>query len=91
MKGFGFLEPFFLNSIVNIATGMREISDWEGGRTMKTEQTYTEEYAETPVEISIRYFEELDAPTKKLYLIPNAGHAPMIDNVEEYRIKKLPS
>lgn len=44
-----------------------------------------EKDCQTPVEISVRYFEELEAPAKKLYLIPDAGHAPMIDNVEEYR------
>lgn len=40
---------------------------------------------QTPIEISKRYFEELEAPRKKLWLIPDAGHAPMIDNVEDYR------
>lgn len=44
-----------------------------------------EKDCQTPVEISIKYFEKLEAPDKKLYLIPGAGHAPMIDNVEEYR------
>lgn len=40
---------------------------------------------QTPTQISMKYFEELQAPDKMLYLIPDAGHAPMIDNVEEYR------
>ena len=44
-----------------------------------------EKDCQTPVEISKKYFEELQAPDKKLYLIPDAGHAPMIDNVEAYR------
>ncbi len=33
----------------------------------------------------MKYFEEVQAPDKKLYLISDAGHAPMIDNVEAYR------
>ena len=40
---------------------------------------------QTPIEISINYFNEIVAPDKKLYLIKNAGHLAMIDNVNEYR------
>ncbi len=44
-----------------------------------------EKDSQTPIEISVKYFDKLQAPDKKLYLIPDAGHAPMLDNVEEYR------
>ena len=40
---------------------------------------------QTPVELSRAYFYEITAPDKKLYLIKNAGHIAMIDNVDEYR------
>lgn len=40
---------------------------------------------QTPIELSESYYNELTAPDKKLYLIKNAGHAAMIDNVEDYR------
>ena len=40
---------------------------------------------QTPIEISIGYFNEIEAPDKKLYLIKNAGHLTMIDNVDDYR------
>ena len=44
-----------------------------------------EKDSQTPVGISITYLETVQAPDKKLYLISDAGHAPMIDNVEDYR------
>ena len=40
---------------------------------------------QTPVELSMTYFDEIIAPNKKLYLIKNAGHAAMIDNPDDYR------
>ena len=40
---------------------------------------------QTPVELSKTYFNEIIAPDKKLYLIKNAGHIAMIDNVDDYR------
>lgn len=40
---------------------------------------------QTPIEISKGYFEQISAPDKKLYLIPDAGHAAMLDNTREYR------
>lgn len=38
----------------------------------------------TPVEISTRYLETIEAPDKKLYLIKNAGHLTLLDNPEDY-------
>ena len=40
---------------------------------------------QTPIELSRAYFTEITAPDKKLYLIKNAGHIAMIDNVNDYR------
>lgn len=40
---------------------------------------------QTPVELSKAYFDEITAPDKKLYLIKNAGHVAMVDNVDDYR------
>lgn len=40
---------------------------------------------QTPVEISMKYFDEIHAPEKKLYLIPDAGHLTMLDNTSAYR------
>lgn len=40
---------------------------------------------QTPVELSSAYYNEITAPDKKRYLIKNAGHAAMVDNVEDYR------
>lgn len=40
---------------------------------------------QTPVEIGTSYFEEITVPDKKLYLIKNAGHLTMIDNMDDYR------
>ncbi|MDE6846393.1 MAG: alpha/beta hydrolase [Lachnospiraceae bacterium] len=83
------LLPFMTGMMVNIQV-MKELMAFD---LKKKENRYRvpvyyvlgEKDCQTPVEISIKYFENLEAPDKKLYLIPNAGHAPMIDNVEEYR------
>ena len=40
---------------------------------------------QTPIEISMKYFDEIVAPDKKLYLIKNAGHCAMLDNTMDYR------
>ena len=40
---------------------------------------------QTPIEISIAYFNDIVAPDKKLYLIKNAGHCTMLDNMDDYR------
>jgi len=41
---------------------------------------------QTPTEIAVKYFETIIAPEKKLYLIKNAGHMTMLDNLEDYQI-----
>lgn len=38
----------------------------------------------TPVEISSRYLESIQAPDKKLFLIKNAGHLTLLDNPVDY-------
>ncbi|MCM1038847.1 MAG: alpha/beta hydrolase [Ruminococcus sp.] len=40
---------------------------------------------QTPVELGTAYFEEITAPDKKLYLIKDAGHVMMLDNIRDYR------
>lgn len=40
---------------------------------------------QTPVELGKKYFDEIKAPIKKMYLIKNAGHCPMLDNTADYR------
>lgn len=40
---------------------------------------------QTPIELAKVYFNEIKAPDKKLYVIPEAGHMTMLDNVELYR------
>lgn len=83
------LLPFMTGMMVNMQV-MRELMAFDlkkKGNRYQVPVYYVlgEKDCQTPVEISIKYFEKLEAPDKKLYLIPNAGHAPMIDNVEEYR------
>ncbi|MBC3889859.1 alpha/beta fold hydrolase [Acetobacterium paludosum] len=41
---------------------------------------------ETPTEIAVKYFETIIAPEKQLYLIKNAGHMTMLDNLKDYQI-----
>lgn len=40
---------------------------------------------QTPIEMGVEYYEEIEAPYKKLYVIKNAGHAPMMENTQDYR------
>lgn len=40
---------------------------------------------QTPIEISMRYFNEIKAPNKQLFLIKKAGHITMLDNMADYR------
>ena len=37
---------------------------------------------QTPYNIASKYFNKIDAPYKKLYIIPNAGHMTMMDEPE---------
>ena len=37
---------------------------------------------QTPYNIASKYFNKIDAPYKKLYVIPNAGHMTMMDEPE---------
>ncbi len=83
------LLPFFAGMMVNKQL-MKELVAFDlrkEGTSYQVPVYYVlgEKDRQTPIEISMRYFEELEAPEKKLYLISDAGHAPMIDNVEEYR------
>lgn len=83
------LIPFMTGIMTNMQV-MSELMSFdlrEKGHCYQVPVYYVlgEKDCQTPIEISMRYFEELKAPEKKLYLIPNAGHAPMIDNMEVYR------
>lgn len=83
------LVPFMTGMPVNMQL-MRELMSFDlrkRGNCYQVPVYYVlgEKDSQTPIEISMKYLEEVKAPDKKLYLIPDAGHAPMIDNVEEYR------
>lgn len=95
------LIPFMTGMSVNMRL-MRELMTYDlrkKGNCYQVPVYYVlgEKDCQTPVGISRRYFEEAEAPDKRLYLIPGAGHAPMIDNVEAYReavreiIRRIPS
>ena len=83
------LLPFMTGMLVNMQL-MRELMYFDlrkNGSCYQVPVYYVlgENDSQTPIEISMKYFEDVQAPEKQLYLIPDAGHAPMIDNVEEYR------
>ena len=83
------LLPFMTGMLVNMQL-MRELMYFDlrkSGSCYQVPVYYVlgENDSQTPIEISMKYFEGVQAPEKQLYLIPDAGHAPMIDNVEEYR------
>ena len=83
------LVPFMTGMPVNMQL-MRELMYFDlrkSGNCYQVPVYYVlgENDSQTPIEISMKYFEDVEAPEKQLYLISDAGHAPMIDNVEEYR------
>lgn len=83
------LIPFMTALSVNMQL-MRELMTYDlrkKGSSYQVPVYYVlgEKDSQTPIEISMKYFETVQAPDKKLWLIPDAGHAPMIDNTEAYR------
>lgn len=83
------LLPFVTGMTVNMQL-MKELMSFdlrERGNRYQSPVYYVlgEKDSQTPIEISMKYFEQVQAPDKKLYLIAGAGHAPMIDNVDDYR------
>ncbi|MBR1866502.1 MAG: alpha/beta hydrolase [Lachnospiraceae bacterium] len=81
--------PFLTSMAVNMQV-MKELMSFDL-RSQGTEYQVPVYYVlgendqQTPIEISMAYFHEIVAPDKKLYLIKNAGHVAMLDNVEDYR------
>lgn len=81
--------PLMIGMIVNRQV-MKELVTFDL-RDMGTEYKVPVYYVlgekdqQTPVEISIRYFNEIQAPDKNLYLVKNAGHLVMLDNMDDYR------
>lgn len=83
------LVPFMTGMSVNMQL-MRELMSYDlrkKGSSYQVPVYYVlgAKDSQTPIGISMNYFETVQAPDKKLYLIENAGHAPMIDNPEAYR------
>lgn len=81
--------PFITGMIVNMQV-MKELMTFDlksKGVEYQVPVYYVlgENDQQTPIEISIAYFNQIAAPDKKLYLIKNAGHAAMIDNLNDYR------
>ena len=81
--------PFLTSMMVNMQV-MKELMSFD--LRSKGEEYHVPVYyvlgendQQTPVELSRTYFDEITAPDKKLYLIKNAGHLTMIDNVDDYR------
>lgn len=89
IMGMGDIFPFIASMVVNMQV-MKELMSFDlksKGVEYQVPVYYVlgENDQQTPIEISIAYFNEIEAPDKKLYLIKNAGHAAMIDNLNDYR------
>ncbi|MCH5259657.1 MAG: alpha/beta hydrolase [Lachnospiraceae bacterium] len=81
--------PFMTSMMVNMLV-MKELMSFDlksNGIEYQIPVYYVlgENDQQTPIELSQAYFNEITAPDKKLYLIKNAGHVAMIDNVDDYR------
>ena len=81
--------PFIASMMVNMQV-MKELMSFDlrgKGVEYQVPVYYVlgENDQQTPIELSMTYFNEIIAPDKKLYLIKNAGHAAMIDNPDDYR------
>ena len=89
IMGMADIFPFIASMVVNMQV-MKELMSFDlksKGVEYQVPVYYVlgENDQQTPIEISIAYFDEIEAPDKKLYLIKNAGHAAMIDNLNDYR------
>lgn len=89
IMGMADIFPFIASMVVNMQV-MKELMSFDlksKGVEYQVPVYYVlgENDQQTPIEISIAYFNEIEAPDKKLYLIKNAGHAAMIDNLNDYR------
>lgn len=89
IMGMADIFPFITGMVVNMQV-MKELMSFDlksKGVEYQVPVYYVlgENDQQTPIEISIAYFNEIEAPDKKLYLIKNAGHAAMIDNLNDYR------
>lgn len=89
IMGIADILPFLTGIIVNMQV-MKELMSYDlrsKGTDYRVPVYYVlgENDQQTPVELSIKYFNEVSAPDKKLYLIKNAGHLAMIDNMDDYR------
>ena len=89
VMGIADILPFLTGVVVNIKV-MRELISFDlrdKGTEYQVPVYYVlgENDQQTPVEIGISYFEEIAAPDKGLYLIKNAGHLTMLDNMDDYR------
>lgn len=83
------LLPFLTGMMVNMQV-MKELMSFDlksKGAEYQIPVYYVlgENDQQTPVELSKAYFNVITAPDKKLYLIKNAGHVAMIDNLDDYR------
>ena len=89
IMGIADILPFLTGTMVNFQV-MKELMSFDlrdKGIRYQVPVYYVlgEKDQQTPVEIGISYFEEIEAEDKKLYLIKNAGHLTMLDNMEDYR------
>ena len=89
IMGIADILPFLTGVIVNMQI-MKELMSFDlrsKGIEYRVPVYYVlgENDQQTPVELSVKYFDEISAPDKRLYLIKNAGHLAMVDNTEDYR------
>ena len=89
VMGIADILPFLTGMLVNMQV-MGELMSFdlrEKGSQYQVPVYYVlgEKDQQTPVGLGVSYFEEIMAPDKKLYLIKNAGHLTMLDNMEDYR------
>ena len=81
--------PFMVGNFINQQV-MKELMSFDlrkKGTSYQVPVFYVlgESDQQTPIELGEKYFQEIEAPMKELYVIEKAGHIAMIDNVREYR------
>lgn len=79
------INPFELNkNIVQFAFAEYNIRNY--GTEYKTPVIYIlgENDYQTPTSLAEDYFEEIQSPAKKIFVLPNAAHQPMIDNPRRF-------
>jgi len=79
------INPFELNeNIVQFAFTEYNIRDYRTDYEIPVIYILGENDYQTPTSLAEAYFEEIQSPVKKIFILPNSSHQPMIDHPQRF-------